>query len=124
MDAPNRPQPTQKVWGETVRVSNDAYVWFARIRPGGYSSKHYHPTQINEFHVIHGHFVVKLFDKVGEQLVQVREVLIPPGTTYSVPAGVWHQFYAHSGVGVIETYIGEIENGVDIIRADVGGLDQ
>lgn len=115
--------PSQsKPWGRTRQIFRDETheVWHASIWEGGYSSRHFHERKNNEFYVVSGTLVVKLFDDPHDALP--REVItLGPGQRCVVEDNVWHLFESVTAVELIETYFSHLK-GEDITRHDQGGL--
>lgn len=113
-----------KAWGQVEQVETDGLsksVDVLRIKPGGYSSEHWHEHKSNLFHVLSGQLEIRqwlprLAD--GGEIMDVT--ILGPGEATTIPCGVWHQFKALEETVVIEICEGRLI-GADIQRRTQGG---
>ncbi len=110
---------TRKNWGRKCTLSRtpDRVIDLAEIVASGYSSKHVHRVNTNEFTVLTGDLDIIVYQD-AERTAKVR---LRAGQSYSVPPGVWHSFFALTDVRLIEIYHRDVTTD-DIERADEGGV--
>jgi mannose-6-phosphate isomerase-like protein (cupin superfamily) len=113
---------TPKAWGTTRRVHLDqgSEVHHASIVPGGHSSIHRHETKANKFVVQVGKLAVVVYEE--DRRTVRHTVELGPGMATTVEAGVWHQFFAHTVVELIEIYWTDLGRS-DIERETEGGVN-
>ena len=114
-----------KVWGQVERVETDGFSKFVdvlHIKPGGYSSEHWHENKSNLFHVLSGRLELRQWTprlSEGGEIVDVTT--LGPGEATTIPCRVWHQFKAIEETVVIEICDGGVET--DIKRRTQGGTE-
>ena len=111
----------RKVWGRVMHVfaSPRAAVSYLAVEAGSWCSRHYHQDRTNVFVSITAILEIKEWGPWGE-----RSRLVKPGSSYTVPAGILHQFHVLQDGEVIEIYYAEHGGNVrldDIHRLDEGG---
>lgn len=117
---------TQKQWGwSTCEVRNLlCEVHRIDVKAGGHCSWHQHRERENVFSVANGRLLIEYRDQRGE----VKQVLLQPGDTCTIPAGTAHRFVApFEPVRAFEVYYSNNERGPwlvqnDIVRYEQGGI--
>lgn len=118
-------QALKKLWGSTrCVVDRPGYdEWVASIVKGGYSSRHYHSIKSNEFRVLSGLLVIRIWEGEGPPVGKPAEHTLAEGMSLTVPPKVWHQFLALSDVELVEVYLHPAGTPLfDIVRHDEGGV--
>lgn len=119
------PSVEKKNWGvkRTVFYGPDrVLVEHASPRKGGFSSRHHHEENYNEFYLLSGHMIVRIY--TGRELVgpEVDTVHLKAGQRLTVPPGLWHSFECVEDCELIEVYWKPGLATADIVRADEGGI--
>lgn len=100
------PSVELKIWGEVTHIfaSDHAAVSLLKVSRGFRCSRHRHRHRHNMFAVQTGAILVETWEVLnGDKKVR----MVSPGSTFSVPPGVWHRFNViHSG-RVVEVYWSE-----------------
>lgn len=96
-----------KTWGENLPVTpaDQPAVAVARIKAGFASSVHKHPLRSNLFLVLSGQLQVFVHGEApptGAGCPATVDLGVDQQLT--VPAGVWHQFWALTDVVLLEVY--------------------
>lgn len=108
-----------KYWGTNQCIFESPYTetHVARIKAGGFSSKHFHKKN-NRFYVVEGKIEVIVYNTKGEE-----KVTLGPTQMTDVPGGMWHRFNVLEDSIIVENYwVDELDLN-DIQRADDGGLN-
>ena len=117
-----KPNCEKKVWGKTrcIHLSNETLIFHASIERGGYCSRHYHKTRVNDFYVVRGVLTVVIY--TDEPTGSETRLTLLAGDKLTIPPNVWHRFEANTGdVELIETYWLMGIDPSDIVRHDEGG---
>ena len=120
----------KKVWGEVEHYEYLDQVGTSRLKveKGSYCSVHRHTDRVNHFIIIEGIVLIKEFgkgEKPTEHPTQIVPLAIRTGfRTFTVPAGIWHQFVVQKSGLLVEVYW--TDNGApvrfdDIERHSLGG---
>ena len=116
------PSIEKKAWGpkRTVFYAPDkCLVEHASPRKGGFSSRHCHEENFNEFYLLSGELRVTFYTPQGEETCSI---VLMPGQRLTVPPKLWHRFECLEDCELIETYWKTGLAVGDIVRADEGGL--
>lgn len=112
-------ETVSKFWGTTrcLHRGPTIEIWHASIKRGGYSSKHTHQLKLNDFYVVSGKMIVRLFHADGNTV----SVCIEAGQHFTVAPGDLHQFESLQDTELIETYHARMPE--DIFRVTEGGVN-
>lgn len=119
------PMIVEKVWGHEIWFANDREANYCgkelRIKKGMQCSMHMHPIKTETFYVVDGCVVVEwLPDATWKTCC---EVVLVTGTSFHVPAGMYHRFTArpstHDYSRVIE--VSTYHDDADVVRLTESG---
>lgn len=126
MEAPSQLSIHPKAWGHNTPVKSceSFEVHYASIESHGFSSAHCHMHKYNQFFVLYGTLIVQMYGSEADAAEHkvAEEVILTPGSSFTVPPRVWHRFQAGDfDVDLIEVYWPQTICASDIKRVDVGG---
>lgn len=108
-----------KVWGYTCPLfnKNNVELHYAKIKKGGFCSKHLHKHKFNQFIVFDGLLKVTIWKDYGLEDV----TMVGKDQNCIVAPGEFHQFEALQESTILEIYWVDL-NINDIIREGQGGM--
>ena len=108
-----------KVWGYTCPLfnKNNVELHYAKIKKGGFCSKHLHKHKFNQFMVFDGLLKVTIWKDYGLQDV----TMVGKDQSCIVAPGEFHQFEALEDTTILEIYWVNL-NVNDIVREGQGGV--
>lgn len=116
-----------KLWGtkRKLRRTENYWVDLLFIKPRGFCSIHYHRTLFNQFNLVDGELIVKLFEN-GPHVAATRELNLTPNISQCIiPPHTVHQFLNPSTnyfATIVEiVFAHTIQGEVDIERFTCGG---
>ena len=113
---------TGKVWGTTENILTTPMVELHRIRVVSNSqcSLHRHDHKWNGFYVLSGSLIIEAHKNEYDL---VDRTVLTAGQFTSIPPGELHRFVCESPAVALELYWIDGINPMDIVREDVGGLN-
>jgi len=123
----------EKVWGSGRHIfgSARAAVSLLNVKSGFCCSRHYHKSRVNQFTALSCTVSIQWW--MPENLnfdspyPQYEEIILRPGQTYAIEAGIVHRFTVLRSGELLEVYWSKDLDSVvsinDIVRLDTGGPD-